>query len=96
MEKGKKIVNKFKTGLVKGIQEEESKARSEQNKETIKKVIIKGTLSPFGYVIRKTATIILLILAAIGLLALIYPQTRTAMYEILCDQFNQIKELLNL
>lgn len=89
-------MRKFETGLVKGIQEEETKARSEHNKETIKKVVIKGTLSPMGFVVRKVATIILLILAAIGLLALIYPQTRTAMQEILSDQFNQIKELLNL
>lgn len=89
-------MRKFETGLVKGIQEGETKARSEHNKETIKKVVIKGTLSPMGFVVRKVATIILLILAAIGLLALIYPQTRTAMQEILSDQFNQIKELLNL
>lgn len=89
-------MKKFETGLVKGIQEAETKKRNEQNKETIKKVVVKGTLSPVAFVIRKAATIILLILAAIGLLALIYPQTRTAMQEILQDQFEQIKNLLNL
>ena len=89
-------MRKFETGLVKGIHKEEAKQRTEHNKETIKKVVVKGTLSPVAFVIRKAATIILLILAAIGLLALIYPQTRTAMQEILQDQFEQIKNLLNL
>ena len=89
-------MKKFETGLVKGIQEEETKRRSEHNKEIIKKVIVKGTLSPAEYILRKTATIILLILAAIGLLAIIYPQTRTAMQDIIITQIEQIKNLLGI
>lgn len=87
---------KFNYGLVKEIKAEENRKRTKDKKEKIKRVVVNGTLSPISFIIRKIATIILLILAAIGLLALIYPQTRTAMHSIIVEQWQQIKTLLNM
>lgn len=89
-----KSMKKFETGLVKGRQQEAAKKRSEKNKERIKEFAVKTAISPISFVIRKTATIVLLILAAVGLLAIIYPQTRSAMQDILREQWEQIKNLL--
>lgn len=89
-------MSKFKNGLIKGQREEEAQKRNEENKEKIKKAVVKGTVSPLGLIIRKIATIILLVLATIGLLALIYPTTRAEMLNILREQWQQILSLLNL
>lgn len=89
-------MNKFNSGLVKGLREQEAKERAKTNKRKFKKAVVKGTVSPISFFVRKTATIILLILATIGLLALIYPNTREAMFDIVRDQWEQIKTLLNL
>lgn len=89
-------MNKFNSGLVKELREKEAKERAETNKTKIKKAVVKGTVLPISSFVRKTATIILLILATIGLLALIYPNTREAMIDIIRDQWEQIKTLLNL
>ena len=57
---------KFNYGLVKEIKAEENRKRTKDKKEKIKRVVVNGTLSPISFIIRKIATIILLILAAIG------------------------------
>lgn len=86
---------KFNNGLVKGLKDEKKREKTEKNKQKIKNAVVKGTISPISFIIRKLATIILLILATIGLLTVIYPQTRSAMQEIITEQFNQIISLLN-
>lgn len=93
--KGRNNMAKFNSGLVKGLKDEKNREKTEKNKRKIKNAVVKGTISPISFIIRKIATIILLILATIGLLAVIYPQTRSAMQEIITEQFNQIISLLN-
>lgn len=88
--------NKFNSGLIKGQREEEARIRVDENKTKIKRAIVKGTISPVSFIIRKLATIILLILATIGLLALIYPTTRSEIYNIIQEQINQILILLGM
>lgn len=87
---------KFKTGLVKGYREEQEKERAEQAQQKAKKVAYKIAVSPFSGLVRKAATIILLILATIGLLALLHPETRSTIIGILKTYFEQIKTLLGV
>lgn len=87
---------KFNTGLVKGYRELQDKQKNEQQREKVKKAINKFAFSPISNVIRKIATILLLLLATVGLLALLHPETRTALINILNMYFVQIKNLLNL
>ena len=93
--KGRNNMAKFSNGLVKGLKDEKNREKTEKNKQKIKNAVVKGTISPISFIIRKIATIILLILATIGLLTVIYPQTRSDMQDIITEQFNQIISLLN-
>lgn len=88
-------MNKFTSGLVKELRDNEAKERSKKNKVKFKKIVTNITFSPITFFVRKIATILLLILAAIGLLALIYPTTRNEMWDILNNEFQHIYQLIN-
>lgn len=86
--------SKYSIGLVKGIRETERQEKINQRKNTANRLFFNVVSNPIGGLIRTIATIILLILATIGLLSLIYPETRRTIYGILQDYYNEILSLL--
>ena len=56
--------------------------------------MIKFFIRVIGGVIRIAATIIILLLAAIGLLTLLYPEIRVELVAVLQDIYNQIRMML--
>ena len=93
------MANKFKTSLVSQVKaqeatEQEQKVLHEKhNIEDEKSNMTKFLISTVGGVIRTFATVVLLILAVIGLAAIIYPEPRADMIDILFDLIKQIKHL---
>lgn len=99
------MANKFKTSLVSQVKaqeatEQEQKVLHEKHNIEDENVIVveksnmtKFLISTVGGVIRTFATVVLLILAVIGLAAIIYPEPRADMIDILFDLIKQIKHL---
>lgn len=99
------MANKFKTSLVSQVKaqeatEQEQKVLHKKHNIEDENVIVveksnmtKFLISTIGGVIRTFATIVLLILAVIGLTAIIYPEPRADMIDILFDLIKQIKHL---
>lgn len=54
--------------------------------------MIKFSIRSIGVVIRAGATMVLLCLAAIGLLCLIYPETRLPLQDVIVQIFNQLTQ----
>lgn len=97
---------KFKRGLLKEIREEKEQELhqeelhqkynlSEKNIMIVEKNnIIKFLLNSCFRLMKCLATIVLLILASIGLLSLIYPEIRSPLLNVLNDLFQQLMSLL--
>ena len=97
--------NKFRKGLVGDVEkkisyEEGQKALREKYKlkEDVvvveKNNIVKFLVRAAGAVIRILARILLIIFATIGLIALIYPETRAALMGVLTGIYQQVQMLL--
>lgn len=54
--------------------------------------MVKFSVKSLGVVLRSSATIILLCLAAIGLLCIVYPETRRPFQEVVAQIFNQLTQ----
>lgn len=93
MRKNKK--SKYSIGLVKGIREEERQNKINHRKDMANHFFFNIVSNPIVGIIRTLATILLLILATVGLLSLLYPETRHTIYGILHDYYNQILSLLS-
>ena len=88
---------KLKTGLIREVKENEKftkkqkdiKLRHNISNENVlvveKNNFVKFLINSFGRIIRLIATACLLVLAIIGLTALIYPTTRTGLWDIWQD-----------
>lgn len=104
-----KTPNKFKTGFVRGVRADEAAAEEQlalKKKAGVsedadifvveKSNMAKFTINTIKGIIRVSATVALLILAAIGLICLIYPATRDVLHTIATDLLTQIKTLLGV
>jgi len=99
-EKIKKIFVKpkkkvFNVGLVKQAKEQDSlrdKHKIEREDVIVveKSTTAKSLLNAAGGVVRVLAAIIVICLAVIGLLVLVYPETRAAVVKVLQDTWEQI------
>ena len=99
------MANKFKTSLVSQVKAQEATVQEQKSlheKHNIedeniivveKSNMTKFLISTIGGVIRTLSTIILLILAIIGLTAIIYPEPRADLIDIMFDLVDQIKHL---
>ena len=98
--------NKFKKGFVREFNEnkkheiEENKIRQKHNISDEKVVVIeksdtvKFLFKVFLNGIKTAAWIILIILAAVGMMCLIYPETRTEFFKIISEIFTGTKNLI--
>ncbi len=86
--------SKYSIGLIKGLREEERLNKINQRKAVANRLFFNVVSNPIGGIVRTIATILLLTLATIGLLALLYPETRHTIYGILCDYYDQVISLL--
>lgn len=100
-------MNKFKKGLVKDIQKEKEFEKEQQNlKEkysldvsddvvVIEKTnAYKFTVKMLVNAVKALATICLLVLATIGLITLIYPNSRNAFFDIMSSIYRELSTYL--
>lgn len=100
-------MNKFKKGLVKDIQKEKEFEKEQQNlKEkysldvsddvvVIEKTnAYKFTVKMLVNTVKTLATICLLILATVGLITLIYPNSRNAFFDIMSNIYRELSTYL--
>lgn len=96
---------KYKRGLVEDVKNEladknrqeilHQKYSVDENMVVVEKSnMVKFFIRSLGIGIHVLATIILLVLAAIGLLALLYPDTRNGLYQIYQQIIDQLKSFL--
>ena len=100
-------MNKFKKGLVKDIQKEKEFEKEQQNlKEKYsldvsddvvvveKTNAYKFTVKMLVNAVKALATICLLVLATIGLITLIYPNSRNAFFDIMSSIYRELSTYL--
>jgi hypothetical protein len=97
---------KFKNGLVQEYKHtqhekaEQERLRHEHNIKDSNVVVVEkdssiiSLIRIFGRVVQIAAAILLVILAAIGILSLIYPEPREAMLTLFHDMWNHIQSLV--
>lgn len=96
-------IKKYKKGLVGDVKEEmkfekrQDELRGKYNLDVPNDVIVvekanvyKFTVSALAAMIRKAAAICILILAAIGLMTLLYPDVRNAFMKVLSELLSQL------
>ncbi len=100
------MANKYKTGLVREFNETRQKIAEENRirkkyKITDENVVVVEKNNIFKFIVRivlltvKTAAwILLILLAAIGIICLIYPETRSALFEVLTGIGKEASEMI--
>ena len=100
-------VSKYKKGLVgeikaeKKFEKKQSELKEKYNLDVPNDIVVvektnayKFTVNTLAAIIKKAATICLLILAAMGLMTLIYPDVRKAFVEVVNELINQLSAYL--
>ncbi len=99
---------KFKTALVTAVKEEQKEqqeqkrlhAQYREENENVR-IVEKTNMAKFlirciGVLVRTAATIALLVLAAAGFIALVYPQVRSELILVLVQVASEVKNMLQL
>ena len=98
---------KLKSGLVKEVHEKEEFIEEQQKIKTRhgieddnvvvveKRMIIKSAIALCIHTIQFIAKILLIILAFIGLVAIVYPEPRNELLQIVSATINQVKEFIH-
>lgn len=98
-------MGKYKRGLVSEIRKDLAREKKQEqlhkkyhvNEDTLiveKSNLMKFLICSIAGVVRIAALVLLLFLAAVGLMAILYPDTRTGLYEIYQQMIDQLQSFL--